>query len=615
MIVPIPWLKEFLPTLSLNSAELCNHLNLIGHESVVIDDQTLDVSITANRGDCTSIYGLARDVAGALSIELVEIDELKPQVSLDSFKVDISTDLKSEIYGYELIKIKDIQKLKSTDDMLAKLNHLGLTTKGAIVDLTNIISHEIGLPMHSFDYDKISSGLSLKRIVNNQLITLLDGSVKDLIKGTLVQSSDNQLVDLIGVMGAKNSSVNSSTKNVLLQLAVFSPKSVRFNSRSTGIHSPASWRFERGVDPGIHELALSRIHHYLPELTNLSELVFQYQKESLTKTVKFNRKKIELLLGIKLTPNLLLKLTQIGLKINGSTVIIPSWRYDVSNWQDIADEIIRLDQFKSLLEKQLSKMEVGSDQYTNLKKIKNFLTQFGFTETINYSISHENSPLQLREFVGHGRYLRSNLKVGLLRTISHNPFVNRLKLYEVGRVFSPKEVLKIGLITAGLNHREISLIESQLSELFRTNINFSVVDRDELNRLSVKNKKVTFTEVEINKINIDKNSTEINHFSRPPIRKYRAVSKFPPIIRDISLLLDESTDLTTITDIIKTMNDCFIVELSDIYCDEKLPNNHCVYTFKIIFQNVSQTLNSEDVSQAVDEGLRELAKHVQFQLR
>lgn len=614
MIVTLKWLKEFLPELKLDAEALATELSLIGHESVVIDHSSIDVDVTANRGDACSIYGLARDLSGSTGLKLSKLStDEKIETDL-SFKVSIDKKVHDSVYHYHLYKIENVDSLKLNQSITEKLKVLGLQTKNPIIDLTNILSHELGLPMHAFDADKIKNGLVIRESVKNEVVTLINDRTINLETGILVQESEDRIVDLVGVMGAKNSAVSNRTKTVILQVAVFSPTKVRFNSQSTGIKSPASWRFERGVDPLILNRAINRFTSYFDPNALEVKLVFKTLIEKKEINIKVDRKKVELLIGSKIDKLDYEKIERIGIELSKDTATIPSWRYDISNWQDIAEEVIRLNKLELLTEKKLTKQTVSNNEYESLFSLKKQLTSIGFSEILTLSFSKVNSPIEVTNFPV-APFLRSSLSQGMLQSIAKNPFMNRLKFFEVGNVFKPAEVKNIGFAVVGFKQKDVNEIQEKILSETGLRVAFVSVDEKELKTADVKQTKVFLAEVNLPKHSTMANDRKTKIADFKPLPAYSQVSKYPPIVRDISLLLSKEVGTDEIINYFTELPNCLIVELVDTFGSESIGIGNRVDTYRLIFQDVKTTLNSDEVTEIVNQGLRKLSKNVQFQLR
>ena len=217
-------------------------------ELLALDDLSIDVDLTPNRGDCLSLHGIAREVGvlNELSISELSIKAISPTID-DTFPVEIKKGCGCSRYLGRVVRGVDI-KASTPQWMAERLRRSGLRSIDPIVDITNYVMLELGQPMHAFDLNRLKKKIIVRSAKGGETLTLLNGQDYSLEKGNLVISDSSGVVALAGVMGGESTSVQADTVDIFLESAFFSPDIVAGTARYFGLHTDASHRFERGVD-------------------------------------------------------------------------------------------------------------------------------------------------------------------------------------------------------------------------------------------------------------------------------------------------------------------------------------------------------------------------------
>ena len=365
---------------------------------VGLDDWIFDVFITANRPDCQSVLGLAREVAAALNKPLKE-----PAYSYTA-KKSAANPVKVTVQAPELCPrymgryVENVQKVQSPAWMRKRLALSGIRSISPVVDITNFVLLEMGQPMHAFDADTLKNNeIVVRRAENGEKITTLDEKEFTLTSDNLVICDGEKPVALAGVMGGKDSGISESTQNVYFEAAKFARDNVRKTSRALGQSSDSSARFEKGVDAYTTKKALDRALHLMEELGagTVTEISADVCAADLTpKNMTASVEKINALLGIKVPKEEIESiLTRLGFapQISGDTltVEIPGYREDVDGYPDLAEEIIRTYGYDHLIPTFLEKASVTEGGFSDEQKKENFLKELltvqGYSEAYNYS--------------------------------------------------------------------------------------------------------------------------------------------------------------------------------------------------------------------------------------
>lgn len=359
-----------------------------------LDDYVFDISITANRPDCQSVLGIAREVAAFLKKPLKEPDysyscteKTHPEISVEV----IDKDLCPRYLGHYIYNVKHFE---SPQWMKRRLSVCGFGAIDAIVDITNYVLLEIGQPMHAYDLDTLDGkSIVVRRAKNGEKITTLDEKERQLTCENLLICDKAKGVGLAGIMGGLNSEIEQTTNEILLESAKFRRDNVRKTSRSLGLHTDAAARFEKGVDEYGVERGMARALNLVQTMgvAEISSSSYDASVGESTGNAKFDVtvSKINSVLGIDVPKEKIveiLKSLQFGVVENGETLslTVPRWRGDIENYQDIAEEVIREYGYQHVIPTFLDSAKVtgGGLNYLQNKELsaKKYFCSMGFYE-------------------------------------------------------------------------------------------------------------------------------------------------------------------------------------------------------------------------------------------
>ncbi len=364
---------------------------------VGIDDYLFDIAVTANRPDCQCIFGIAREVAAVLNAPIKA-----PDCSYKTFptnrKITVEVEEPALCPRYMGQCVDEVKIGVSPRALRRRLALCGLRSVSNIVDVTNYVLLEMGQPMHAFDYNYLKGGkIIVRRAKKGEKITTLDEKEFSLNETNLLIADGERGVALAGIMGGLNSEIKEDTKAVFFEAAKFARDSVRRTSRSLGIRSDSSARFEKGVDAYTTALALDRALHLVEELG--AGKVTSYRadcakEKPVPKVVETEYAKIDALLGIEVPEKEVNEiLTRLGFTVKQAgkkfTAEVPLWREDVDGYPDLAEEVIRIYGYEHIESTFLNRARVTRGGYTAEQKrelaVKNALKEEGFFEACNYS--------------------------------------------------------------------------------------------------------------------------------------------------------------------------------------------------------------------------------------
>ncbi|MYF98703.1 phenylalanine--tRNA ligase subunit beta [Candidatus Poribacteria bacterium] len=441
-------------------------------EALGLNDTVFELEITPNRPDCLSLIGVAREIRAETG------NELKlPEVNIQENNTDIREITSVTIDAPELCPryaarvIRGIKIGESPTWLKQRLESVGVGVINNIVDVTNFVLMEYGQPLHAFDYHKLGENrIVVRRAAEGEKITTLDEEERKLTPDMLVIADANKPVALAGVMGGYDSEITNTTSDVLLESANFQPASIRATAKKLGMHTEASYRFERGVDPEAVIPALDRATQLIVELaggTVCEGVIDVYPGKSELLQIQLRPDRVNFILGTALEATEIEQiLWRLGFGIETSQsedssyqVTVPSFRGDITREIDLIEEIARVhgyDNIPTTLPKGDIPVPVPDISVEVRKRIKQFLLGSGMMEAVNYSFNHPNCFDKIR--LAEGSPLRDALKLrnplspemSTLRTTllpslldnaqhNHNHQINNIALFEMSTVFMQGE--------------------------------------------------------------------------------------------------------------------------------------------------------------------------------
>ena len=432
-----------------------------------LDDHLLDLELTPNRGDCLSIMGLARELVALTGARYTAV-AMKPVAAKTRRKLSVSLAAKSACARYAGRVIEGINTQAVTPLwMKERLRRSGLRGIHPVVDITNYVMLELGQPMHGFDLDRLSGGISARLARQGEALTLLDGKTISLAPDDLVIADARGPVALAGIMGGQDSAVSIATQNIFLESAWFRPDAIGVRARHHGLHSDSSHRFERGVDPALQRVALERATTLVLAICGgrpgpVTEVSANAQLPK-RPAIRLRAARIERVLGMPLPPatveTLLKRLgmrvgkTALGKTGRGWKVVPPSWRFDIAREEDLIEELARLhgyDKIPARAPRAMLHMPALPESRIAESRLRNALIDRDYQEAITYSfvdpalqtlISPQGTPLTLANPIASDMaQMRMTLWPGLIKALLYNQNrqQTRVRLFEIGRRFLAK---------------------------------------------------------------------------------------------------------------------------------------------------------------------------------
>ena len=600
--------------------EISDCLFSLGHEHE-IEGNIFNMEFTPNRGDCLSLNGLLRELSIFFTTNINHKIFTEKINKLEIDFENLSQDICPKI---SFLKLKIDETPKEYKEYLNNyFLDLDLNKNNFFTDVSNYLSYESGQPTHCYDANKINGKLVFsERDVNKEFETLLDRIIH-LTNKNSVFLLDDEIINLAGLVGSKNTSCSSNTKEVLIECAFFKPDSIMGKSVKYDIQSEASHKFERFVDPECQDTVLRRFINIVSEhakINDLSIVEFNYE-EIKSIQIPFNVNKVNKIIGIKISEddylNYLLKL---GFIVENNSIIVPSYRGDVKSQNDLSEEVARVIGYDNILKSELS-IPKGKEaqKYDVENKLRYFLLDQGFYEVINTPFVSKFSDDALKidnPLDSNKRFLRTNIIDSLLENLSFNERRQKdsIKLFEISDIYSLKDgneikkVKKIAIIGSGRvgqNYKDFSkkINIEYLTEIFREafpneTFKFYQIDRSSINT-KIKNEIVGC------EINIDDLSSEIlkyNEKINPPTNfiQYSPISDLPISKRDLSFSIKDFSQYKILEEFILNFEDRLLKEvfIFDYFYNKK--NAEIKIGFRFIFQSFEATITEYQVNEIIN---------------
>jgi len=637
------WLRDFLKT-KATPAEIAKDLSLtsvsIERIETYKDDYLYDIEVTTNRPDVASVVGLAREAAAVLPEFGIQAEFIPPplnqrhsgessdsridsgQARMTPASIEIVND--PTIVNRICAVVMDVNVKESPEYIKDRLEAGGSRSLNNIIDVTNYVMRTIGHPSHVFDFDRLNTKrLTIRRAKKGETITTLDKKSHILPGGDIVAVNDkDEIVDLLGIMGLENSVVTNQTKRILFFLDNNDAIQMRKTSMSLGIRSEAVQMNEKGIDPQLAMDALLygiSLYEKIADGKVVSDIIDIYPKEPKEKIIHVSQDKIQRVIGVEIPLDRAQKiLKSLGFTVTTRNtsleVIVPSFRsLDVELEEDIIEEIARVygyHNLPSILPPVTSShiTPLGSDSFYWEHRIKQAMKYWGYTETYTYSMVSENiyegltgDAITLKNPLDEDHvYMRKTLVPSLLQVVEENKAYKTIRIFEIANVYSknakdlPTETRTMAVVLKNLRASFFELkglMEQLCRDLGIIGLNFVkpekggigadiVIGKDHIGEIEVLDD--TLINMEINFEALVAHATLA--------KTYTPLSKFPPIIEDLTFVVADTISTGDILNAIKKVSSL----VAEVTLLDKYKNSR---TFHIIYQNKEKNLTNEEVAQ------------------
>ena len=630
------WLREYLKT-NATSTQIAKTLSLTSVSVEKLeklgDDFLYDIEITTNRVDLMSVIGLAREAAAVLSEQGISAKfvekRLDPTVQkFNSFPIEIRNDPK--LVNRICAAVLEVSVKETPREMVKRIEASGIRSLNNIIDVTNYVMRELGHPAHVFDLDLLNTDKLIIRESKKgeKIITLDDKQYSLWGEDIVMEDSSGRIVDLLGIMGLRNSVVSDKTKRILFFVDNNEPKHIRNTSMNLGIRTEAAVLNEKGIDP---QLALKTLLWGIKLYQEIAEGKLYYSVLDIYPTkfpankIEISTQKINTIIGEDVpsarSEEILKKLGFGVRKDNGKIIAtVPSFRRnDVGIEEDLIEEVARVfgyQNLKSILPPgdQNVKRTIFEDEFYWEKRAKEALKYWGFTESYTYSLVSEDlyeGPLQnavsLKNPLSDDmKFLRSSLIPSLLKVVDENKKYTEIKIFEIANTYHgkkgdlPQEVLTLSAVLKKPNvsfFEAKGIVEALLSDLGIGNLKFKkrsdgaggaeiYKEREYLGYIEPFSEEIVDFEINFEKI--------VGLSTRK--KTYTPIIKFPESIEDLAIVLEPSVSTMDVLEKIKKADPLIKeVGLLDRFGDTR--------TFHIVYQSPQRNLTKEDIAK-VREGIK-----------
>ena len=642
-------------------------------EVLALHDFVLDVSVTANRPDCQSIVGLAREVAASMGVKFTP-----PSLKYKAFPIEDGQyfpdiQIKSSICSrYTGRLIKNVKIESSPKWMRDRLRMVGIRPINNIVDITNYVLIEIGQPLHAFDLRFISEGIIVRTALDGEKITALDGKEHILDSSMLVIADHEKPVAIAGVMGGEYSGIMEDTADVFLEAANFERSSIRVTSRKIGLRSDSSARYEKGVDYQSVDSGRERALALISQLKAGKVIDFSSNRGIMAprpRVIQTSVEQINSILGIDVKKTQIIKILK-NLQFNVESpassselsVTVPMFREDVEDFADLSEEVVRYtgyDNLKSTFFPTASFTKGGyDDNEKKMRDIKNILTGFGAYECLNYSFINENAfnLLKLKKTDKRRNALKLcnplNEDTAVMRTLMSHSMLSTMalnlargnedfRLFELGRIYIPGQtdalpeeryVLSIGLTGKDEDYYSLKKIVDTVFAYFRIepNVNYSeqpfLHSGKSADAVISKDVIASYGEVhpvvaESYNLNKDCYYGEIDITYLLSLKseeiKFKPISKFPRVTRDIAVIVNDSVKVGDVISLLKSVCSDSLEDatLFDVYKGKQIEEGSKSLAFELKFRSVEKTLSDTEINEMMDKALNALKKNYGAKIR
>lgn len=645
----------------------------------VEEDYLITIGLTPNRSDAFSHIGVVRDLKAALNaVYNIKLDWSLPQTNFTaSFPCPVSVDIinSNACKRYSGIYLKGIKPVASPDWLVKRLTAIGVKPINSIVDVTNFVLHETGQPLHAFDADKIKGNKVLVKTANTGAkMKTLDDVERELHENDLIIYDEVAPLCIAGVYGGLGSGVSQTTTNVFLESAFFDPIYIRKTATRHNLRTDASQHFEKTANIEATVDALKRAVSLLSGISDfqISEIIDVYPVKHNAAIVKTSYSRIKELAGTAIPKDkvdtILDDLGFVKKQINDNEfeLVVPAFKTEVHREADVLEEILRIYGYNTVPMPRWLKSSLSFTKDTDTVSLENKLAESlvsnGFFElSANSIVSSKNEQVEdlakqtvllLNSQTAELDALRTSMIYGMLdianRNINHKS--SNLKFFEFGKTYhkTPDGYIQkahLSLLLSGLNETQnwinkavntdifhLKTVVQNLLRKFLGNVKTEVFEQDEvlsygmsfssegaqIARLGkVKSSILKAFDIKQDLYFADINWDSFVERNKFLVVKFKELSKFPSVQRDISMILSEEKTFNEIEQIAFEENRKLLKEvvLFDVYKGDKIAEGKKSYAVSFTFQDEDKTLTDKDIDKAMNRIMEKLEQNLGAQIR
>ena len=631
-----------------------------------LEDTLYELDIHKHRNnDCYYHIGFAYEISAILNRK-VKLPDLSYKEDKDNINNHFKLEVDTPKCPYYLAKmVTNVEIGESPDFIKRRLLSVGMRPINNVVDISNYVMLEFGQPLHFFDKDSLGDKILVRDAKDDELITTLDGKERTLKSSDIVISNGSDAICVAGVMGGLTTEVEDTTKNILIEAAIFDPVSIRYTASHLDLRSEASIRYGKGLSYEYTNMALDRACHLLEKYANatvLSGTVMHDKLDKTPKVVEFYPIEVDKMLGLKIDEeDMKHELERLDfpytIKDGKFTVTIPSRRLDIdSNVNDIAEEIGRLYGYQNI-KGTLPNIEVKRGEYVGdvkyRKAISKRLRSLGLNEVKTYtlvspsmasSFDYEEkeritlpNPMSIDKSV-----VRTSLIPSLMNVYNYNKArkVEDINIYEIAKTYdkayneeskiaflmkgnyitnSWKGSMKVdfylmkGIVESILDYlgfkNRYSFVKSNVSDLHPGISADILLDRKRIGIMGRVHPKVCKDEVYVCELSLNALMTKVK-----PL-KYKEASKYPTIVKDVAFIVPKAMLSSEVETVIKKAGGRLLsdIKVFDVY--EKLDNDKKSIAYNLTFMDSNRTLTDEEVMNVFDNIIKKVTTTLEVELR
>lgn len=633
-----------------------------------LDDEVIDFELTANRGDLLSILGMAYELGAIYNKKVKDIDLKHNETGEDlnkSFAIDIQTKENCKLFLAR--KACDVTVKESPDFIKNRLIASGIRPINNVVDISNYVMLEVGQPLHFYDADRLGEKIVVRMAKENEKLTTLDNNERILNVNDIVIADSTKPIGLAGVMGGLTTEVEEDTKNVIIESAIFDSIKVRMTSNKI-LRSEASNRFEKGLDPNRTYMAMERactlLEKYADAKIQKGIVVYDDINKD-DKEIEIEYKFINDVLGSDISDkeiNSVFERLGFSIKQNGDKVLVtvPSRRIDISIKEDLVEEVGRIYGVNNIKGKlPLSEMKKGSYDKTT-REIRNKMISLGLNEVLSYILINDKEAhkytldkfeeVKLLDALTEDRNtLRYSMIPSLYKIYEYNKARNQkdISIFEIGKGFYKKDEVygednKLCALMTGKYYQELGnnktvdfyLIKGIAEEVLNylgyegrysferknelpqemhpgqsayINVNGSIVGLVGKVHPSISKEDVFVLEINFDKL-FEKKVGKM---------KYKEISKFPGVKKDIAFIVDKDMSSSDIEKAIKNGGGSILreIEAFDVYTGIAIGTDKKSIAYSLSFEDPKKTLTDEEVNNAMNKIIETVYKKCNAELR
>jgi phenylalanyl-tRNA synthetase beta chain len=664
MKVSYNWLKNLLK-FSETPEKLADILTMNFAETTVKKlggRPVLDIELGSNQvGWASGHLSLAREIGACLGKKFNFPNPIIKEINLLAKNL-LSLDIQTSNCRYYSARILQKVKVKESPKWLKeRLIDCGVRPINNLVDAANYVMLETGQPLHVFDFDKINSEqkkIIIRQAKGKEKMNALDGQDYILNKEMMIIADKKKPIALAGIKGGQETAVTKQTQNIILESANFIGSNIHLTSKTLGLTTDASWRFEHDIPFGLTVYALDRLAELIKKIAEGD--ILKGRVEKIKDVSKWKKEKIQIpikwenwekFLGWPIKKKQIIKsLSLLGFSFEERKeyllVTLPKFRNDLRIKEDIMGEVARLEginEIASFLPKEQLKLPDRNEFWIFREKIKDWLQGYGLEEIYNYSFLSEKDKKVLpfewqRKMIeienptsALTKYLRPTLLVNFLKNVNYNfRFIDEIKFFEIGKIYSLKEESFVfGGVLAQKNKSSDQLFfqaKGIIEDLFcsfgidRHDYIFKPLDKMKFSNLLKQGAAIYKGKDLIGVLGNPQDSLKKYYDCNGEIifweielsslfnlvkeeREFQPLPKYPAVIRDISLIIPQNILVDQVLMILQKSSSSYLeeVDLFDIYIGENLPQGNKSLSFHLIFRSLEHTLENKEVDKEIEK--------------